>query len=219
MQAIHKKRALIKAATIAALGTIIVAFCAFAPNEEQAPARESYTETAIVAKMDKPAQDETLERVEEIAPVEELPICWREIPLDAEVQDYIVRKCDEMDISPAIVFAMIWRESSYRADAIGDNGAALGLLQIWPRWHSDRMERTGATNLLNPMHNVIVGMDYLAELLAKGKGVEWAISAYNNGATGADRLVAKGISCEYAASVLAEAGRIETDVLQRRPGA
>ena len=204
---IHKKRTAVRLGAIAACMVAITAFCAFAPNEEQAPATESYTETAVVAKLDKPEQDATLERVEE------KPTCWREIPLDADVQDYIVRRCDEMDISPAIVFAMIWRESSYRADAIGDNGAALGLLQIWPRWHSDRMEKLGITNLLNPMHNVIVGMDYLAELLAKGKGVEWAISAYNNGATGADRLVAKGIQCEYAASVLAEARRIETDVL------
>lgn len=209
---IHRTQAIIKAATVAALGTVILAFCAFAPNEEQAPATDSYTVTEAVAEADKPAQDAPIEA---IAEPEEKPTYWAEIPLDADVQAYIVRKCEEMDISPAIVFAMIWRESSYRADAIGDKGAAQGLLQIWEKWHGERMDKLGVTNLLDPMQNVIVGMDYLAELLAKGNGVEWAISAYNNGATGANRLAARGIKSEYAASVLAEAERIEANVLQR----
>lgn len=209
---IHRTQAIIKAATVAALGTVILAFCAFAPKEEQAPATDSYTVTEAVAKADKPAQDAPIEAVAE---PEELPICWRKIPLDAEVQDYIVRKCEEMEISPAIVFAMIWRESNYREDAIGDGGAALGLLQIWPRYHSERMDKLAAPNLLNPMHNVIVGMDFLAELLAEGNGVEWALTAYNGGKNRADRLAAQGISSEYAASVLAEAERIEANVLQR----
>lgn len=205
---IHITRSIIKAATVATLLTIIVAFCAFAPKEE-IPAT-GYT--ASVEQSDKPAQDAPLEA---IAEPEEKPTYWAEIPLDAEVQGYIVRKCEELEISPSVVFAMIWRESRYQADAIGDNGAALGLLQVWPRWHGERMDKLGVTNLLDPMQNVIVAMDYLAELLDKGNGLEWAVAAYNNGATGANRLTARGIKSEYAASVLAEAERIEANVLQR----
>ena len=206
---IHKKRAIIKAATVATLCTIIVAFCAFAPKEETT----ATIYTAAVEQSDKPAQNKPIEAIEEPEEKpEEKQTYWAEIPLDADVQNYIVRKCEELEISPSVVFAMIWRESRYQADAIGDNGAALGLLQVWPRWHGERMDKLGVTNLLDPLQNVIVGMDYLAELLDRGNGLEWAVAAYNKGATGANKLTTRGIKSEYAASVLAEAERIEANV-------
>lgn len=139
----------------------------------------------------------------------EVPLfCWEEIPLDDEVQDYIVRRCVELDISPSVVFAMIFKESTYNADAIGDGGKAYGLMQIHPRWHGERIEELGCDNLLDPLQNVTVGLHYLEELLDRYGSLEAALVAYNRGSY-------SGQVTSYAKAVMNEARRIEEDVLHR----
>jgi soluble lytic murein transglycosylase-like protein len=115
------------------------------------------------------------------APMEE-PVMMYDVPLDKELQLHIIQTCEEYHIDPAIVMAMIWRESGFRADAVGDNGNAFGLMQIWPYWHGGRMERLGCTDLLDPYQNVVVGIDYLAESIDRYDGdVAKALVAYNQG--------------------------------------
>ena len=112
----------------------------------------------------------------------EEPVKLYDVPLDAALQLHIIQTCEEHHIDPAIIFAMAWRESRYTADAIGDDGNALGMLQIWPYWHSGRMERLGCTDLLDPFQNVTVGVDYLAEQIERYDGdVAKALVAYNQG--------------------------------------
>jgi soluble lytic murein transglycosylase-like protein len=109
------------------------------------------------------------------------------VPLDYDLQLYIIQTCEELNIDAAVVMAMIFYESSYQADAIGDGGESLGLMQIKPRYHADRMERLDVTNLLHPYQNVTVGIDFLAELLDEYDGnVEMALMAYNAGRSGAE---------------------------------
>lgn len=116
-------------------------------------------------------------------------------PLSHDLQDYITKLCEEASIDPAVIVAMIGKESTYRADAKGDKGKSLGLMQIQPRWHYERMERLGCDDLLDPYDNVTVGIDFLAELIEKYDGnVNMALMAYNAGATGAKRnWFSKGI--------------------------
>lgn len=130
------------------------------------------------------------------------------VPLDEETQFSIIRVCEAYHIDSAIVMAMIARESSFRADAIGDNGEAFGLLQVQPKWHQERMTELGCTDLLEPEQNVKVAVDYLAELIARGNGLEWALRAYNAGATGAKN----GLGCDYAAEVLANSEKLKAGV-------
>ena len=112
----------------------------------------------------------------------EAPVTYNEeIPLDAELQLHIVNECEKANIRPEIVFAMIQRESSYKADAIGDNGDSYGLMQVQPKHHYARMLELNCTNLLDPKQNVTVGIDILAELINKDKGIVWALMAYNGG--------------------------------------
>lgn len=128
-----------------------------------------------------------------------------DIPLDAEVQDHIYTLSEEKGIEPEIIFAMIWRESRYEVDAIGDSGRAWGAMQIHPRWHSDRMKRLGVeTNddLLDPIQNVTVGIDYLDELRRIYGDIAKALVAYNAGSY-------KGTITNYAKDVLAEAERLK----------
>jgi hypothetical protein len=101
------------------------------------------------------------------------------VPLDDDLQRYIVKTCFEYEISPCLVFALIGAESGYDAAAIGDNGKSFGLMQILASEHTDRCIRLGATNLLDPYQNVKVGIDFLAELMDTGNGLDWALRFYH----------------------------------------
>ena len=116
-------------------------------------------------------------------------------PLSHDLQDYIADLCEEAHIDPAVIIAMIGKESTYKADAKGDKGKSLGLMQIQPRWHYDRMEKLDCDDLLDPYDNVTVGIDFLSELVKKYDGnVNMALMAYNAGATGAKKnWFSKGI--------------------------
>ena len=105
-----------------------------------------------------------------------------EVPLDEDLQTYIIQLCEEKHIHPAIVFSMCFYESTYNSNAIGDNGNSFGLMQIQPRWHYDRMTRLNCTDLLDPFQNVTVGIDYLAEMRDRYDGhIARALTAYNQG--------------------------------------
>jgi hypothetical protein len=109
------------------------------------------------------------------------------VPLDYDLQLYIIQTCEELNIDAGVVMAMIFYESSYQADAIGDGGNSLGLMQIQERWHKERMERLDVTNLLHPYQNVTVGIDFLAELVNECNGdIEKALICYNTGRAGAE---------------------------------
>ena len=121
------------------------------------------------------------------------------VPLDEALQLHIISEAEKHGIDPAIIFAMCWKESTYRASTIGDNGNSYGLMQIQRRWHSARMERLGCSNLLDPYQNVKVGIDYLSELRDCYDGdIAKALVAYNQGSY-------KGTVTKYARAVLAKA--------------
>lgn len=132
-----------------------------------------------------------------------------DIPLDDELQDYIIETSEERGVDPAIIIAMIKRESQFDMDIIGDKGKAFGLMQIHPRWHSDRMEKLGVTDLLDPYQNVTVGIDIMSELLDGGESVEWALMAYNSGYANANRHIEAGTLSGYATDVLEFAEELE----------
>lgn len=110
------------------------------------------------------------------------PVTVYDVPLDMDLQLHIIQTCEAYHIDPAIVVAMIYRESGFRADAVGDGGNSLGLMQVQPYWHGERMERLGCEDLLDPYQNVVVGIDYLAECIERYDGdVAKALVAYNQG--------------------------------------
>ena len=176
------------------------------PTRIEAPQQTQADDTMLRFKKVAPPEEETtatIEAVEVATP--ELTTYSTEIPLDAEIQHHVVTMCAERGIDPAIVFAQIWRESTYRADTIGDRGNSYGLMQVQPRWHRERMEKLGVTDLLDPIQNTTVGIDYLDELLDIYRGdIGKALVAYNQGHY-------KGTITAYAKDVLAEAERIATN--------
>lgn len=120
------------------------------------------------------------------------------VPLDEELQLFIIGLCEDHHIDPAVVICMIHQESSFDASKIGDGGEAFGLMQVWPKWHSDRMKKLGCEDLLDPYQNVTVGIDYYAECLEKYDGDNAkALTAYNQGSY-------KGVVNKHAKAVLAK---------------
>lgn len=109
------------------------------------------------------------------------PVTWVRypVPLEDELQKYINDLCAEREIDPAIVYAVISIESDFDANKLGDGGESYGLMQIWQTEHTERCIRLGAYNLYAPTDNVRVGIDYLAELIGWGYGLDYALSFYN----------------------------------------
>lgn len=102
-----------------------------------------------------------------------------------KMQIYTRCLCKQYDVPYALVLAMIEHESGYVYDKTGDGGESKGYMQIYEKWHTDRMERLGCTDLMNPYQNVRVGIDFLSYLLKKYGTVQDALAAYNYGEKGA----------------------------------
>lgn len=129
-------------------------------------------------------------------------VTYFKVPLDEDLQDYIFEVCADYDVDPALVMAVIKKESNFKPDTLGDSGRSYGLMQIQPRWHQARADALNCSNLTNPYHNVTVGIDILAELFDTGKSLEWVLMAYNGGASYANKKVANGEVSDYARTVI-----------------
>ena len=174
-----------------------------------------YIALIITLFLPSPAErfGEQSEAIDEVAPTaviakyrEQAPLY--DVPLSAPIQRYIMNASDFYGIDPALVLAVIEKESGYNGAAIGDGGDSIGIMQIQPKWHAERMDRLGASDLFNPYENVSVGIDILAEYLAAGQGEEWALMAYNGGTYYANRMTAEGKVSDYAMSVIDIKNRI-----------
>jgi hypothetical protein len=136
----------------------------------------------------------------EAVPMERDPV-RDDIPLDAETQRLLWQACEETGIVYELALAVIWQETDFR-NIKGDDGASAGYMQVQQRWHMDRMERLGVTDLTDPYSNFLVGCDYLAELIEKNRGLEWALHAYNGGPSYANKMAKAGKVSQYAKNVL-----------------
>lgn len=154
----------------------------------------------------------TVQIVAETVSEEVEEVEYFDVPLDEELQDYIFKLCKEYNIEPALVIAMIEKESNYNASAIGDRGNSIGLMQIQPRWNQNRMDILDCQNLLDPFQNVAVGIDLLGELFSKGNSVEWVLMAYNGGQSYANRKISNGEVSTYAKTVLSNSKNLERGV-------
>lgn len=100
--------------------------------------------------------------------------------IDAEYQSYVCEIAEEYNLEPELIVAMIETESSGKADAVS-SAKCIGLMQVSPKWHKDRMERLGVTDLTDPYGNILVGCDFVAELFGKYNDVHTVLMAYNEG--------------------------------------
>lgn len=105
-----------------------------------------------------------------------------DVPLGFMEQDFLHTACEESSVPYALALAVIEKETGFE-NVVSDDGASAGYMQVQEKWHRERMERLGVSDLMDPFSNFRVGCDYLAELLAKYPEQE-ALTAYNTGSPG-----------------------------------
>ena len=119
---------------------------------------------------------------------------------------YLEYVCEQKDICPELVQAIIETESNWDPDA--RNGDCVGLMQISKYWHQDRMERLGVEDLTDPYDNILVGVDYLAELFRRYEDPAMVLMLYN-GDSRAWKFWETGEMSKYAARILDRAAELE----------
>lgn len=133
-----------------------------------------------------------------------------------KMQVYTYCVCKQYGVRYDLVIALIEKESGYRFDKVGDEGHSIGYMQIYEECHRDRMERLNVTDLTNPYQNVLVGIDYLSELIERYGTIQDALAAYNYGEQGAKQhLWKKGIYVyDYNQTIMNRMKEIEEELEQ-----
>lgn len=126
----------------------------------------------------------------------------------AEIDSYAETISDFFGLDPYIIKALIFYESRYDKMAYNESTGATGLMQVDPKWHHDRMERLEVYTLFDPYGNILVGCDYLNELLEQTGDIKLALMMYNMNHTTAKNLYGKGIVSEYARNILTRAEKL-----------
>lgn len=127
--------------------------------------------------------------------------------LSEDVQGACIQYGEEYGICPELLMSIIEFESSGNSKA--ENGGCCGLMQISVKWHKDRMERLGVTDLFDPYGNILVGVDYLSELVEKYQDVGLVLMVYNGGHDYAMRIYEKGELSNYANKILERSAELE----------
>lgn len=162
-------------------------------------------------EVQEPTEPETTEAITTEA-------VFYDVPLDIDILEHIQGLCADYDLPIEIVLAVIDVESTYKADAVSSVGA-VGLMQIIPDYHEERMLKLNCFNMFDPKQNVTVGIDFLSELIEKYDGnFHKALTAYNYGQKGAnDKFFGQGTyQSEYSLKVLDIAQKIEKGMIEMR---
>ena len=109
--------------------------------------------------------------------------------INSSLGEWIVEYSRSKEIDPFLIFAIAERESGLNPNAVGDNGASIGLMQIQPRWSKERMKRLGVTDLGEPKGCVKVAIDILLEYKGKDSDLYFVLMAYNGGIAYAKRNI------------------------------
>jgi soluble lytic murein transglycosylase-like protein len=115
------------------------------------------------------------------------------------------READRHALDPLLIVAVMAVESGFNPIARSDTGA-MGLMQVIPRFHVDKLPAANAASVFDPHVNIRVGASVLKDCIRRG-GTEIAGLQRYNGARG-------DATCAYARKVLGEKQRLQ-DAVQR----
>lgn len=114
---------------------------------------------------------------------------WWERRREQRAEVHILAAARRYAMDPALVKAVVWRESRFREDARGTSGE-LGLMQVGAlaaqEWAaSEKLAGFEHAQLLDPSRNALAGTWYLARLLKRyphtDNPVAYALADYNAG--------------------------------------
>lgn len=120
------------------------------------------------------------------------------------------------NVPASLAIAQVAQES--RFDPNAENDGAIGLMQIVPNYHQDRLndicEEPTFDKWYESRYSIMVGLSYMDELLSDNYACgnkTYALMMYNQGpASGTRTYLAKGIVSDYAADIICLKQSIET---------
>lgn len=165
---------------------------------EHARMEAQTSETEV--ETETPSETETVPEttVEIFQPVDSL--------MAPDLQAWVYAYSTMQQVDPFVVMAICERESACTADILGDSGRAYGMMQIQPVWIRDKLAAHGYTeaDLLMAEPNITIGIEILQDFLGKGRGMEWALTAYRYGPQQANACS----TSDYSAWILSRADEL-----------
>lgn len=123
--------------------------------------------------------------------------------------EYIDEAAEKYHISPELIEAMIERESMGLPDAVS-SGGDVGLMQVNPAWHKERMDKLRVRDLKEPRGNILVAVDYLEELFEKYGDLPEVLMRYNGTSDAAYRSETYQLT-DYAESIMRRTQELERE--------
>lgn len=115
----------------------------------------------------------------------------------------------QYNICPEAIQAVCFKESSF--DPQAENGGCIGIMQVNPDWHRDRMDRLGVTDLYDIRSNMMVGVDYLHELIVQYEDISVALMKYNGDSKAEGLMSGTEDMSEYADEILRISAELERE--------
>jgi soluble lytic murein transglycosylase len=130
------------------------------------------------------------------------PPWWARLWYPLHYKAIVVAHARHYELDPALLSAVIYSESKFRADAESHSGA-IGLMQLEPATAKGIAVHTGGSkfvvsDLYDPELNVRYGSWYLHHLLAKYGDEKLALAAYNAGQRNVDEWRAKHEGIQFS---------------------
>jgi len=131
-----------------------------------------------------------------------MPSWYARLRYPLEYEAIVVGHAKNYELDPALLAAVIYRESKFDADAESSSGA-IGLMQLLPSTARGIALNTGGAkfrvaDLYDPEINVRYGSFYLRRLLEKYGDEQLALAAYNAGQANVDGWLAHGDGIAFA---------------------
>lgn len=121
-----------------------------------------------------------------------------EIKVPDEIVDITEEIGQKYGCCPELLQSLIFYESTFQPDV---GSSHKGLMQVSEKWHKDRMERLGVTDLYDPYQNILVGTDYLMELASEYESITYVLDLYH-GDSNAEYNEENGVVSYYAWKIL-----------------
>lgn len=130
------------------------------------------------------------------------PGWWERLWYPLRYEQIVRGHARNYSLDPALLAAVIYQESKFKADARSSSGA-IGLMQLLPDTAKGIALHTGGSrfrveDLYNPEINVRYGSWYLRHLLKKYGHEQTALAAYNAGQDNVDRWRRAGRGIQFA---------------------
>lgn len=130
----------------------------------------------------------------------------RDTFISETAQEACIEYGEQYGICPELLMAIIETESGGQADAY--NGGCHGVMQISTKWHAGRIDKLGATDIYDERSNILVGADYLAELIKEYQDVGTVLMVFH-GESDSVQKSGNGDISDYARKILERSEELE----------